>query len=247
MRALAAAVLAFALCVPAHAATVTVFAAASMREALDDAASAFERSSGHKVRASYGASSALARQIEEGAPAELFLCADADWMSYLVARNLVEAPPRNLLSNSLVLIAPASEPSKLRIAEGFALADALGRGRLAIADPGSVPAGKYARASLERLRVWESVRGRLAPAENVRAAMALVARGEAPFGIVYSTDALAEPRVAVVDTFPAASHPAIVYPLAVVQGAPRSAREFARFLASPEALEIFRRRGFGVP
>ena len=153
----------------------------------------------------------------------------------------------NLLTNALVLIAPAGKVPKLRIEPGFALAAALGDGRLAIADTRSVPAGKYARAALESLGVWRQVRERLAPAENVRAALAFVARGEAPLGIVYRTDAQAEPRVAIVDTFPPSSHPPIVYPLAIVRGAPEAAGELAHFLASPQARAIWRRHGFGIP
>jgi molybdate transport system substrate-binding protein len=168
-------------------------------------------------------------------------------MDYVEARSLVEGPRVNLLTNSLVLVAPAARVPRLRIEPGFALAAALGAGRLALADTKSVPAGKYARAALESLGVWDRVRERLAPAENVRAALALVARDEAPLGIVYRTDALAEPRVAIVDTFPASSHPPIVYPLAIVRGAPDAARELARFLAAPQARAVWRRHGFGFP
>ncbi len=244
---LAAAALAASLCAPALAATLTVFAAASLKESLDEAARAFQASTGHAVRVSYGASSALARQIEAGAPAQLFISADQEWMDYVEARRLIDGPRVNLLANSLVLVAPAARIPRVRIEPGFALDAALGGGRLALADPKSVPAGKYARAALESLGVWDRVRERLAPAENVRAALALVARGEAPLGIVYRTDALAEPRVAIVDTFPASSHPPIVYPLAIVRGAPDAARELARFLAAPQARAVWRRHGFGFP
>jgi molybdate transport system substrate-binding protein len=185
------------------------------------------------VRISYGASSALARQIEAGAPAQLFICADSDWMDYVEARGRIERGTRiGLLGNSLVLIAPAASAATLRIAPGFALAEALRGGRLAIADPSSVPAGKYARASLERLGVWKSVQAHLAPAQNVRVALEFVARGEAPLGIVYRTDALADPAVRIVDEFPSDTHAPI---------------ELRAFLASPAARGIWTRHGFRAP
>jgi molybdate transport system substrate-binding protein len=222
---------------PAAADTLLVFAAASLREALDEAARAFESASAHRVRISYGASSALARQIEAGAPAQLFVSADTEWMQRVANRGLLKAPPVALLTNELVLVAPAGAATPLAVAPGFALAAALRGGRLAVADPASVPAGKYARAALESLGVWADVRSRLAPAENVRVALALVARAEAPLGIVYRTDAHAEPGVAIVGRFPASSHPAIVYPLGVLRGAPPAA----------DARAIWRRHGFGPP
>src|SRR6185503_19169048 len=162
---------------------------------------------------SYGASSALAKQIENGAPADLFISADLDWMDYLEKKGLVAPGTRkNLLGNRLVLVAPAKQPVKLAIAPGFAIGRAIGNGRIALADPQSVPAGKYAKAALEKLGVWDQVSGRVAAAENVRAALALVARGEAPLGVVYQTDANAEPGVMIAGVFPADSHPAVVYP-----------------------------------
>ncbi len=246
-RFLAALAAALAFCAPARAGALTVFAAASLRGSLDDVVQAFESAGGTQVRVSYGASSALARQIEAGAPAQLFICADLDWMDRVAAHGLLRGPGVALLTNSLVLIAPAASVPTLRIAPGFALAAALGGGRLAIADPRAVPAGKYARAALESLGAWTPVEARLAPAANVRAALALVARGEAPLGIVYRTDALAEPRVAVVDTFPASSHPPIVYPLGVLRGAPPAADELAAYLAGPAARTIWERHGFGAP
>jgi molybdate transport system substrate-binding protein len=237
------------LCGPlaAGAETLTVFAAASLRESLDEVARAFERAHGHRVRVAYGASSALARQIEAGAPAHLFVSADGEWMDHLQSRGLVEGAPTALLSNEMVLVAPAGAAPALRIAPGFPLGAALGTGRLALADPRSVPAGKYARSALQSLGVWRDVETRLAPAENVRVALALVARREAPLGIVYRTDAAAEPGVAIVDRFPAGSHPPIVYPMAVLRGAPPAAAELARFLASGPARAIWRRHGFGLP
>jgi molybdate transport system substrate-binding protein len=240
-----------ALCLaaaPASADTVTVFAAASLKESFDEVARAFERESAHRVRVSYGASSALARQIEAGAPADLFISADTDWPDYLEARGLSRPGARaNLLANDLVLIAPASSPLQLRIAPGFALDAALGAGRLAVADPRSVPAGKYARAALESLKVWKQVEPRIAPAENVRAALAFVARGDTPLGIVYRTDALAEKSVRIVDVFPASSHPPIVYPFVVLGRAGPAARELRDFSAGPAARAIWLRHGFRLP
>jgi molybdate transport system substrate-binding protein len=247
LRILAFLALAFVLAVPASAETLTVFAAASLQGALDEAARAFESTSGHPVRISYGASSALARQIEAGAPAQIFVSADLEWMDHLASRGHLAQPRTLLLANSLVLVAPAARPVKLRIEPGFALAAALRGGRLAMADPKAVPAGKYARAALESLGVWAQVEPRLAPAQNVRAALVLVARGEAPLGIVYATDAQAEPGVGVVDTFPASSHPPIVYPLGVLRGSSPSASELAAYLASAPARAIWKRYGFGVP
>lgn len=229
---------------------ILVFAAASLKTALDALTPALERAVGARVRASFAASSALARQIEAGAQADVFISADLDWMDYLAERGLVKAESRvNLLGNRLVLVAPKSRPVKLTIGPGFALAAGLGAdGRLAVADPGHVPAGKYAKAALESLGVWSSVASRLAPAENVRAALLFVSRGESPLGIVYRTDALAEPDVVIVDTFPASSHPAIVYPAALTSGTtnPAAARALA-FLRSPAARETFERQGFSTP
>ena len=229
----------------AEAAGPLVFAAASLQDVLPAAAA----TSGLQPRFSFGASSALARQIEQGAPADLFLSADLDWMDYLDQRGLiVRASRRNLLSNQLVLIAPAASTVRLRIGAGMPLARALGEGRLARADPAAVPAGRYARAALTALRVWDSVATRLAPADNVRGALAFVARGECPLGVVYATDARADPRVRVVDVFPESSHPPIVYPGAVVSGGRSQAAGAAVLgaLQSPPAAAIFRRAGFGV-
>ena len=228
-----------------------VFAAASLREALDAAAQVWVEGGRSRPSISYAGSAALARQIEQGAPADLFLSADEAWMDWLQARGLLRAGSRTaLLGNRLVLIAPASAPATtpLRLAPGVALGAALGaQGRLAVAETASVPAGRYARAALEQLGAWPQVAGRLAQTENVRAALALVARGEAPLGVVYETDARAEPRVRVVDTFPAGSHPPIVYPVALIAGA-RSAQSeaFLEFLRSPAAATVFAARGFTV-
>lgn len=228
------------------AATVTVFAAISAKNALDDAADAYGKETGDKVIVSYAASSALARQIENGAPADLFISADQQWMDYLAERRLIKPETRvDLLRNTLVLIAPAASKVRAEIKAGFPLASLLGDGRLAMANPDSVPAGKYGKAALEYLGVWSNVQSRVAPAENVRAALALVSRGEAPLGIVYATDVLADPGVRVVGEFPAASHPPIVYPAAVTADSKGSAAEkFLRYLVSPAAKQRFAKYGF---
>jgi molybdate transport system substrate-binding protein len=229
---------------PAHAQQGTlVFAAASLKNALDEVASM----SPSKPTISYGASSALAKQIESGAPAQVFISADLDWMDYLERRKLLRAESRrNLLGNKLVLIAPAGSNVKAEITPAFPLAQLLGNGRLATADPAHVPAGKYTKAALEKLGVWDSVSGRLAPAETVRAALALVARGEAPLGTVYSTDAAAEPKVRVVATFPDGLHAPIVYPAALISSAPATgaAADFLALLSSPAARNVFEKHGF---
>lgn len=238
--------LAFAASVTARAETLTVFAAASLRESLDEVARAFEAKGGPTVRIAYGATSAMARQIDAGAPAALFIAADSEWMDHLEARGHLRGPRVALLTNALVLVAPAASTASLRIGPGFALAAALGGERLAVADPKAVPAGKYARAALESFGAWKPVEGRLAPMENVRAALAMVSRGEVPLGIVYLTDARAERGVRIVDTFPPTSHPPIVYPLGVMRAAPRAADDLAAFLQSPAARAIWIRHGFGT-
>ena len=247
MRRLPALLACLLVAAAARAERITVFAAASLRESLAAAVQPFEAASGHKVVVSYGASNALARQIEAGAPAALFVSADLEWGDYLLARGLA-APGsrRNLLGNDLVLVAPSASATALKIAPGFDLARALGGGRLALANPDAVPAGKYAKAALVSLGAWMAVEKRIAPAENVRAALALVSRGEAPLGIVYRTDALADRGVRIVDTFPAASHPPIVYPLVEMKGAAPAAHALAAWLASPSARPVWERFGFRV-
>ena len=226
-------------------AQLLVFAAASLSEALDEVGRAFTTRTGVRVNASYAASSVLAKQIEAGAPADAFFSADLAWVDYLDERGLLKrGSRRDLLGNSLVLIAPADSPLRLSIAPGFDLTAALGEGRLATADPDSVPAGKYARAALTKLGVWQSVSDRLVRGENVRAALAYVARGEAPLGIVYQTDAQAEKRVRVVGVFPEDSHPPITYALALTVRARPEAARFADFLATETARQIFMRYGF---
>jgi molybdate transport system substrate-binding protein len=224
-------------------APVTVFAAASLQNALDDVARIH---GGAALRLSYAASSAIARQIAAGAPADVFISADADWMDWLAQRKLIlEATRVNLLSNHLALVAPASSTVSLPIRAGMPLAAALGpSGRLAIAGP-DVPAGRYAEASLKALGLWPSLETRLARGENVRATLAFVARGEAPLGIVYDTDAREEPAVRIVGLFPDTSHPPIVYPAALLAASRNpDAAEVLAFLRGPLAGAVFRRHGF---
>lgn len=223
-----------------------VLAAASLQEAMTDAANAWAAQRHARPVLSFAGSPALARQIEAGAPADLFVSADEDWMNHVAAKGMLRSGTRSpFLSNRLVLIAPASSQSRLRIGRNFPLAQALGSGRLAMADPASVPAGRYGRAALTSLGVWPGVSTKVAIAENVRAALTLVERGEAPFGIVYATDAMASNRVRIVDTFPPASHPRITYPLATLRASTHPEAEgFRRFLLSPQGKAVFARRGF---
>lgn len=244
--ALAAALLGLALPVLSPAQGLTVLAASSLRGPLDAVATAFTKAGGPPVRISFAASSALARQVEAGAPADVFVSADLDWMDHLDKRGLIAAGTRaNLLANELVLIAPRQGAVQLRIAPGFPIAQALGGGRIALANPASVPAGKYAKAAFTALGVWPSIEGRVAGAENVRAALALVSRGEAPLGVVYRTDAMADAGVRVVDAFPAGTHPPIVYPAAAVKGGQvAEAKRFLDHLRSPAARTAWERAGF---
>jgi molybdate transport system substrate-binding protein len=225
-----------------------VFAAASLADALEEVDRAFTAATGVRLAASYAASSVLAKQIEAGAPADVFFSADLAWVDYLEQRRLIKpGSRRDVLRNALVLIAPADSPLRLKIAPGFDLAGALAGGRLAIADPDSVPAGEYARAALTRLGVWSRVSDRAVRGENVRAALAYVARGEAPLGIVYATDAQAEKRVRVVDVFPEDSHPPITYPVALTAHARPEAARLVEFLMGEVARQIFARYGFAAP
>lgn len=231
--------------VPAKAETVTVFAAASLKDALDENVKAYESKAGDRVVVSYAASSALAKQIEAGAPADIFISADLDWMDYLEQRRLIRSDTRrNLLRNRLVLIAPADSAASVDIAPGFPLARLLGNGRLAMANPDAVPAGKYGKASLEALGVWKDVQSKVASTENVRAALVLVSRGEAPLGIVYRTDAAVDPKVRVVGVFPESTHPPIIYPIAETAVAKAAAAAFVAWLNRPEARAIFQKYGF---
>ena len=218
-----------------------VLAAASLQEALSEAADAWAMEGHPAPVLSFAGSSALARQIEQGAPADLFVSADEDWLDTLEQQALLRPGTRaDLLGNTLVLVAPKGSTAR-------GLAD-LGDGRLALADPDAVPAGKYAKAALEHLGQWQGVADRIAPAENVRAALALVERGEAPLGVVYATDAMASGKVRVVLTFPADSHPPILYPIAILAASSHpDAAGLRAFLASPEAQAIFARHGFRTP
>jgi molybdate transport system substrate-binding protein len=229
-------------------ARVTVFAAASLKNALDAVNVKWQEQTGAPAVISYAASSTLAKQIENGAPADIYISADLKWMDYLQQHHLIEPQTRiDLLGNQLVLIAPKDNAVRATIAAGFPLARLLGAGRLAMADPAAVPAGIYGKAALTRLGVWPSVADRVAAAENVRAALALVARGETPLGIVYKTDAAVEPAVRIVATFPPDSHPPIVYPMALTRTARPAAAAFAAYLRGPAARAIFTAQGFTVP
>ena len=225
-----------------------VLAAASLQESLTEAADAWAAKGHPKPVLSFAASSALARQVIAGAPADLFLSADEPWMDAAAKAGMLRAGTRaTLLGNRLVLIAPAASRARLTIARGFPLARALGSGRLALADPGAVPAGKYAKAALAHLGVWSGVAGRVAPAENVRAALARVERGAAPVGVVYATDARASTAVRIVGVFPASSHPPIRYPVAVLKASRhRDAGAFRAFLFSKRGRAIFARHGFSA-
>jgi len=226
---------------------VLVFAAASLANVLGDLDKAFTARTGIRVTSSLAASSTLAKQIQAGAPADVYFSADLQWMDYLQQRGLLRAGSRHdVVGNSLVLIAPAGSSQRVSIGPGFDLARLLGGGRLAVADPDSVPAGIYARAALEKLGVWNGVAPRLVRAENVRAALAYVARGDAPLGIVYRTDALVETHVKVVGVFPDDSHDPIVYPAAATSVARPEASAYLAFLRSQAAKSIFDNYGFAV-
>jgi molybdate transport system substrate-binding protein len=226
--------------------SLVVFAAASMKNALDDINAAFTKATGIQVKASLAASSALAKQIEQGAPADVFASADLDWMDYLDKKKLIKDDTRvNLLGNKLVLIAPQdSKLGNVKIEQGFDIAKLAGDGRIAVADVRAVPAGKYAKAALEKLGSWAAAEPKLAAAENVRAALALVGRGEAPLGIVYETDAKIEKNAKIVGHFPDGSYPAIVYPVALTKDAKPDAAKYMSFMRSNEAKAIFEKYGF---
>jgi len=226
--------------------TVTVFAAASMKNALDDIDAAYTAKTGAKIVVSYGPSSGLAKQLEQGAPADIFISADTDWMDYAAGKKSISEPSRiNLLGNSIVLIAPKdSKIDNVNIGPGFDLAKLAGDGKIATGDVKSVPVGKYAKAALEKLGSWQAAEPKFAMADNVRAALTLVARGEAALGIVYSTDAKVEPGVKIVGTFPADSHPAIIYPVAATTTAKPEASDYLAFLRSTAAKNILEKYGF---
>jgi len=226
--------------------TITVFAAASMKNALDDVNAAFLKASGVKVVASYAASSTLIKQIEQGAPADVFASADLDWMDYGAGKKLIRDETRvNLLGNRLVLIAPKdSKIADVTIAPGFDLAKLIGDGRIATGEVRSVPVGKYAKEALEKLGIWASVENKFAMADNVRAALSFVARGEAVLGIVYETDAKVEPGVKIVGAFPPDSHPPIVYPVAATATAKPETAAYLAFLRTATAKAVFEHYGF---
>lgn len=231
-------------------APITVFAAASLKESMDAAAARYQQDTGQAVRVSYAASSALARQIEQRAPADVFVSADLEWMDWLQTRQLIDAGSRRvLLGNTLVLVAPSGSAAQpFEFTRDTDLLPLLGtRGRLSLALTASVPAGKYAKAAFESMGQWPALQPRAAESDSVRSALTLVARGEAPLGVVYGSDAQAEPRVKVLATFPAESHPAIVYPVArVAASRNRQADAFVRWLDGEAASAIFRAHGFSI-
>jgi molybdate transport system substrate-binding protein len=226
--------------------TMTVFAASSLTDGLKEIASLYEAKTGVKVTLSFGASSAIAHQIDQGAGADVFLSADEDWMDFLQRQGRIADTTRHdLFGNQLVLIAPHGA-APIKIVPHFDILGALKGGRLAVGDPTSVPAGKYARAALTTLGVWDSISTNLAQAENVRVALQYVARGEAPLGIVYATDAKGEKGVSVVGVFPANSHPPIVYPVALTRTAVPGAKDFLTFLEGPQSQAVFEKDGFAI-
>jgi molybdate transport system substrate-binding protein len=226
--------------------SLTVFAAASMKNALDDINAAYTAKTGVKVVASYAASSVLAKQIEQGAPADVFVSADTDWMDYAIDKKNINVPTRvNLLGNSIVLIAAKdSKLDNVTIGQGFDLAKLAGDGKIATGDVKSVPVGKYAKAALEKLGSWTAAESKFAMAESVRAALTLVSRGEAPLGIVYSTDAKVDPGVKIIGTFPADSHPAIIYPVAATTTARTEATDYLAYLKTTASKTILEKYGF---
>jgi molybdate transport system substrate-binding protein len=227
---------------------VVVFAAASLKNALDAINAQWQKETGKKAVISYAASSALAKQIEQDAPAQIFISADLDWMDYLAERNLIKPDSRsNLLGNRIVLVAPKDKSETVDIKPGFDLAKLLGSGRLAMANVESVPAGKYGKAALEKLGAWQGVADKIAQAENVRAALLLVSRGEAPLGIVYQTDAAADPNVKIVGAFPENTQPPIIYPVALTAKATHpDAAAFLAYIKSAKAKPLFDAQGFTV-
>lgn len=246
---LTAAVLAFSVfsAAGAVAGEVKVFAAASLKNALDGIAKDWKAETGNDVVLTYAASSALAKQVEAGAPADLFISADLKWMDYLAKSDLIKKDSReNLLGNALVLVGPKDAAKSYELAKGVDLAGALAGGRLAVGAVESVPAGIYAKQALVNLGAWDGVKDKLAESENVRAALLLVSRGEAPLGIVYMTDSKADAGVKVVGTFPENSHEPIIYPVAELKNAPALATEFQKYLRSKKAESAFTGQGFTV-
>jgi molybdate transport system substrate-binding protein len=226
--------------------TLTVFAAASMKNALDDVTTAFTKATGIKVTASYAASSALAKQLENGAPADVFVSADLKWMDYVAEKKAIKPETRvNLLGNKIVLIAGKdSKLGNVTIGQGFDIAKLAGDGRIAVADTKAVPAGLYAKEALEKLGAWKAAEPKLAQAENVRATLAYVARGETPIGIVYETDAKVEPNVKIIGTFPEGSHQPVTYPVAATVNAKANTAKYLNFLRTGAAKAVFEKYGF---
>jgi len=250
-RVLILALAVFAALAPAsaRAADVIVFAAASLKNAMDDVTTRYLNQTGKSVTVSYAATSTLAHQIEQGAPADIFFSADEAWMDYVAKRNLIQPDTRRtLLGNQIVLVVPKDSPATIAIGPGMDLAGFLGRdGHLAMANTDAVPAGKYGKAALQSLGVWDSVASHIVQADNVRAALAFVARGEAAAGIVYATDAIAEPGVRVIGPFPDDSHPPIRYPLALTTASTNpDARAFFAFMQSDAAKPVYKKQGFTV-
>jgi molybdate transport system substrate-binding protein len=223
-----------------------VFAAASLKNALDEIGAAWTRETGRRAVISYAASNALAKQIEAGAPADIFFSADLDWMDYAASKGLIKPESRvSLLGNALVLVAPKGSTQQIVLQPGLNLAPILGSHRLAMGHVNAVPAGKYGKAALEQLGAWAGVKDRIAQTENVRAALLLVSRGEAPLGIVYRTDAMSDPNVGIVATFPENSHPPIIYPVALTKDSTHpEAAAFLAFLRSDKARPLFEKQGF---
>lgn len=233
---------------PVQAKDLLVFAAASLKNAAEDIGKAYEASGAGKVTYSFAASSDLAKQIENGAPAAIFISADTKWMDYLAERKLIVADSRHdLLSNRLVLIAPADSNLTVKMAADAPLAQSLGDGKLAMADPDSVPAGRYGKAALESLKLWSSLEPSVVRAKDVRATLAFVERGEAAAGVVYATDAMVSKKVRIVDEFPESSHPKIVYPIALIAGKDdATAHAFYDYLVGPKARSVFLDYGFSI-
>jgi molybdate transport system substrate-binding protein len=226
-------------------AEVIVFAAASLKNALDAINDAWQKESGKKAKISYAASSALAKQMEQDAPAQMFISADLDWMDYVAQKLLIKPDSRaNLLGNRIVLIAPKDKAQTVKIEPGFDLGKVLSGGRLAMANVYTVPAGKYGKAALEKLGVWGSVSDKVAQAENVRAALLLVSRGEAQAGIVYQTDAAADPNVKIIGSFPENTHPPIIYPIALTNKAGSDAAAFLAYIRDTKSRLLFEAQGF---
>jgi len=227
---------------------VLIFAAASLKNALDEIAAQWQRETGKKTKISYAASNTLIKQIEQGAPAEMFISADLDWMNYGQEKNLIKPDTRsNLLGNRLVLVAPKDSTATVNLQPGLDIAALLKGGRLAMGNVDAVPAGKYGKAALEKLGAWDGVKDKIAQTDNVRAALLLVSRGEAPFGIVYQTDAAADPAVKIIGTFPENTHPPIIYPIALTKESTNAdAQAFLNYLKSPAARAKFERQGFTV-